>query len=536
MLTGFPMTLISNSNTMVHTQNTLRTYSSTPVGLLLTNTELFIYNTSDDEPIELLFRCPYREISTLATGYLHSSSTKGLPPAVDGVLIDNSATQGQYSMKLTPTQGRAWTLMSFSPGDTPDIQRERVLKIVAIINTVKEETLHKSTTSLKSSSSSKNLAASGHDNITISNMYYKLNGLIIQGEMYLSLQRMSFIQKYIRDPKMNVIKKCTDNYSFSIETKSIFECKRVETKIVKHHATVRLSTEGERANIYIFCIKKPGVVQYLEQMMKIIAEAQVVETHSSNSVDHEHDLMEQSSPETSDVAFGEEDQDGIIFSIDTVNTKLDDKPTHKPLKNNFKVNSDLLTNDEMMWVQSLIPLRHTDDTLELVYSTKKHGISIRTFFSRLTNRSPCIMIIRDDLGHVFGAFTSDPWNMEKTTHYGSGETFIFKVRPESKKYAWTRINDDFMLSTKESFISMGSGGKGVGLWIDEELLYGSTNHCETFNNEILAHSTDFKIVDIEVWSPAVKKTTQGNKMMNATELFGTRFTAKPTGKAMSPYA
>ncbi|EFA85063.1 hypothetical protein PPL_02060 [Heterostelium album PN500] len=91
-----------------------------------------------------------------------------------------------------------------------------------------------------------------------------------------------------------------------------------------------------------------------------------------------------------------------------------------------------------------------------------------------------------------------------------------------------------MLSTKESFISLGSGGKGVGLWIDEELFYGSSNRCETFNNDILAHSSDFKLIDLEVWSPVLKKSDKV-KQTNATDFFGTTYTYKPPPRRFNAF-
>ena len=38
-----------------------------------------------------------------------------------------------------------------------------------------------------------------------------------------------------------------------------------------------------------------------------------------------------------------------------------------------------------------------------------------------------------------------------------------------------------------------------GLWIDENLLHGSSSPCDTFGNETLSSSPEFVIVGLEAW-------------------------------------
>ena len=45
----------------------------------------------------------------------------------------------------------------------------------------------------------------------------------------------------------------------------------------------------------------------------------------------------------------------------------------------------------------------------------------------------------------------------------------------------------------------GSGG-GAGLMIDHDLIYGHTNECDTFENELLGAQCDFEILVLEVFS------------------------------------
>jgi hypothetical protein len=44
-----------------------------------------------------------------------------------------------------------------------------------------------------------------------------------------------------------------------------------------------------------------------------------------------------------------------------------------------------------------------------------------------------------------------------------------------------------------------SPAEGAAIWLDKELLNGSSGHSATFDNEPLA-SASFKVSDIELWS------------------------------------
>ncbi|GAM21229.1 hypothetical protein SAMD00019534_044040 [Acytostelium subglobosum LB1] len=554
LLSCLSMLLLTNTDTMSHSKRTIRTYNPNHVAFLLTDLELFVIGLGPIAPgssVNIHARCKLCDVCTVQTGYLHSSSSlKDTSPTSDGVHIsDRKTSSNQYAMKITPKSRSTMTLMSASPVDTLELQKERILKIASTLNTLVREAIIKHKVEEKLDVAEK---------VTISNVYYKCGDLLIEGDIHLNLQKISFVQKHARDLNLNLLRLSpTENYSFSIDTITVYECKQSELKLVHDHSSVIISAQGktpEGNTHHLFCFKKSEIITESQDIVDQVVMASLhhssgnhgepsksftyhSESSDSSSYLQEQDFVLVDDPDIlkEEAPMAEEEED-ISLTSESYRTVLDDKPTHHPYKNNFKVKSDIMSETEMLWVQSHLPLRHNDDPLELVYSTNKNGISIRTFFSRLANRSPCIMVIRDDRGHVFGAFTSDPWNTEKTIHYGSGETFLFKMRPEMKKYPWSRINDDFMLSTKEEFISLGSGGKGVGLWIDDDLLYGSTNRCDTFNNETLSYNTDFKVIEMEVWSPETTKKPKAGTMMNATELFGTTFTYKPPTRSFNPYA
>jgi len=169
---------------------------------------------------------------------------------------------------------------------------------------------------------------------------------------------------------------------------------------------------------------------------------------------------------------------------------------------NFKGDSDILSAKDILYLQFKMPERHRLERWEMVYSTTRHGISMNTFYTKVYQRAPTVIIVEDINHHIFGAYASEPWVKTKQVHYGSGESFLFKLKPVSKIFKWSKLNDYFMYS-KPDFISLGSGGGGYGLWLDSDFERGSSATCDTFQNEPLSLTEQFEILKIEVWAPPV---------------------------------
>jgi TLD len=86
---------------------------------------------------------------------------------------------------------------------------------------------------------------------------------------------------------------------------------------------------------------------------------------------------------------------------------------------------------------------------KLVYSTEQHGISIKTLFSNCSKyKTAMILVIKDTLGSVFGAFLSEPPHLDKH-YYGNGHCFLWKKKPASQGvsiFYTTGRNEHFILS------------------------------------------------------------------------------------------
>ena len=147
----------------------------------------------------------------------------------------------------------------------------------------------------------------------------------------------------------------------------------------------------------------------------------------------------------------------------------------------------------------------------IAFSTDVDGSSLRTFFDKTSPYESSILLIKTTNDEIFGAYCSSSWanRLSKDTpgtFFGTGETFLFTLKPKSAKYEWvgegsgrTRGNrsSQLFMSSNSKCLIIGSGG-GSGLWLDEELTKGKSEVCMTFNNQPLSQETDFECAVIEV--------------------------------------
>ncbi|KAM4692976.1 nuclear receptor coactivator 7 [Discoglossus pictus] len=135
----------------------------------------------------------------------------------------------------------------------------------------------------------------------------------------------------------------------------------------------------------------------------------------------------------------------------------------------------------------------------LVYSTQKHGTSLKTLYRNLASLdSPVLLVVKDMDNQLFGAYATHPFRISDH-YYGTGETFLFTFCPDFKVFKWSGGNSYF-INGDISSLEVGGGGGRFGLWLDSDLYHGRSNSCSTFNNDTLSMKEDFIVQDIEVWS------------------------------------
>lgn len=175
-------------------------------------------------------------------------------------------------------------------------------------------------------------------------------------------------------------------------------------------------------------------------------------------------------------------------------------------------NSSILETYHLERIWSWLPSRYKIRNAEVAFSSEKDGYSLITFYQKANNvNGPSILVIKTDKGAIFGVYCSTKWQDNGEEYYGDGESFLFTLvdsegKEHEKMYDWHSYYSRLFIRSDKKHISVGTNG----LWLDKEMLFGSSSTSDTFRNEPLhgeKHSS-FKIVCIELLSfiePSRKK-------------------------------
>uniref|UniRef100_A0A672RWD3 TBC1 domain family member 24 n=1 Tax=Sinocyclocheilus grahami TaxID=75366 RepID=A0A672RWD3_SINGR len=160
--------------------------------------------------------------------------------------------------------------------------------------------------------------------------------------------------------------------------------------------------------------------------------------------------------------------------------------------------------------------------------------NMNTAVFNIDNNQKCFLSSKS----VCGAFLSTDWEERKRggnklSFFGTGECFVFRMKPEMERYEWVVIKHPelanasqslekpatdpshlspflsarhFNLNSRNTSMFMAGnidsiiigGGEGNALYIDSELNHGRTEHCLTFDNPPLC-AESFQIALLEVW-------------------------------------
>ena len=150
-----------------------------------------------------------------------------------------------------------------------------------------------------------------------------------------------------------------------------------------------------------------------------------------------------------------------------------------------------------------MPSRFRLLNLDRVFTTAEHGKHLISLLERTRELEPVLLLIETASGKVFGAYISKALTLSNgPSFYGTGETFLFSLRPRPVKYEWNlKSGSTAFVCVTESFIGLGAGAD-FGLWLDRFLTNVTSGHSVTFGNEPMADraaAEDLQIYCLEVF-------------------------------------
>ncbi len=154
--------------------------------------------------------------------------------------------------------------------------------------------------------------------------------------------------------------------------------------------------------------------------------------------------------------------------------RLDDDPTPLiPAPKGFEGDCSELDQASILFLNTNILLDLRKEW-RFLYSTKSHNRSYDEFISKVELKGPTIVLIKDNEGNMFGAFTSTSWADSEGGWIGNGDSFIFSIKPKMAIFHATGKDDNIMFLSK-SGDGLGLGGRSgrFGLGIDSSLERGS---------------------------------------------------------------
>ncbi|KAK3094923.1 hypothetical protein FSP39_007929 [Pinctada imbricata] len=172
--------------------------------------------------------------------------------------------------------------------------------------------------------------------------------------------------------------------------------------------------------------------------------------------------------------------------------------------------SSIIKTDMLYTIWSWLPARYAVCQPELLYTSEEHGTSLMTLYSLTENHQPTLIFIKTTDDEVFGAFCSTFWgerrrSTKNVSYFGTGETFLFTLAPQKRKYEWVGLTREDVPNTANMFMAGDSsiltvgGGNGEAIQLDANLLHCRTEHCDTFDNDPLCSTEDFTCKVVEVY-------------------------------------
>ena len=145
--------------------------------------------------------------------------------------------------------------------------------------------------------------------------------------------------------------------------------------------------------------------------------------------------------------------------------------------------------------------------INLLYSSKKDRDGCSSFYTKCSNISPTLSLIKTKKGRKFGGFTFGKWNdKQKIPNQTDSEAFLFSLN-NMKKYKILKPNLAMAsYSDHSSFLTYGNNGDGCGIYLKNNFLTngGHENHSSNVYNVdskyCLSKEENFNVEEVEVYN------------------------------------
>ncbi|XP_007477301.1 MTOR-associated protein MEAK7 [Monodelphis domestica] len=166
----------------------------------------------------------------------------------------------------------------------------------------------------------------------------------------------------------------------------------------------------------------------------------------------------------------------------------------------------LLNIPAIIYINSHLPL-NLQQSWRLVYSSHIHGLSFTQFCTSIIDKGPCLLVIKDSDGFIFGGFSSHSLEL-KSQFQGDSRCFLYTISPNIAVYKYSGYNDHYMYlnngqHTIPNGLGMGGQFEHFGLWIDSDFGKGHSKanpRCSTYNSPQLSANEYFHLEALEVWA------------------------------------
>lgn len=106
------------------------------------------------------------------------------------------------------------------------------------------------------------------------------------------------------------------------------------------------------------------------------------------------------------------------------------------------VPSNIIGEDLFSKVYCWLPQRITTLRPTMIFSTERSGYNLAALFQASDDRVPTLLLIKTTSDFIIGAYLSADWSERSSkSFFGTGETFIFTLSPELRKYGWNEPDD-----------------------------------------------------------------------------------------------